>query len=156
MATNEKEIPYGKMLAVYLVAGPPPAALVFYSLINFANRNSDTVLTKINESIQMVFTPYGLLGTYSIYIIPSLLTYFGCSIAFMIATKERARILAAAFIGAFVHFGTGALVMVLGLYGGRPEPVIWLFTAFAGAGGAVSASVCALIVNIYLMSSSEV
>jgi hypothetical protein len=150
METADTQVSLGKMQAVFLIAGPPLAALVFWCLLGLASKGSDSTFSKIDLAIQLTFNPYGLLATYVIWSLPSLFTYWGCSKALQIARTARQRIVAGACIGALVHFGMGALVLS-GL-----GPDLRHFIAFAGAGGGVSGALCALIVNIYLTSPTEV
>jgi hypothetical protein len=150
METNEIQVSLGKMRAVFLIAGPPLAALAFWCLVGLAGKGSDTTFSKFDLAIQLTFTPYGLLATYGIWILPSLFTYWGCSMALQIARTARQRIVAGACIGALIHFGIGALV----LSGQGPD--LWPFIAIAGLGGGVSGALCVLIVNIYLTSPTEV
>jgi hypothetical protein len=158
MIASEKQISFGKVVAVFLIVGPPTFCPVFYFVSAVATRNADTLLTKLNEALLVVFTIGGLLACYAVGFFPALIAGFMYSFVYSTSRRHKKvvshRLLRAALIGAVVYSLVCALALV-SVYSGRVETGTWPFTVYAAGAGAVSAFLCALIVEIYLGSSSE-
>jgi hypothetical protein len=138
---------FRKAAAIFLLVGPPIFTPLFLLAISIANRNADTLFTKINEALGIAFSLYGLTS-YAIGFVPSLIAAFAYSKSYDHKRPIGQRLLVAALIGAAVYFLVCSLVLFF-LYAGRIEPNAWLFTVYAAGAGAVSAFLCALIVENY-------
>ena len=109
----------------------------------------DPLHEKIGVAFGVAFSFFGLLASYAVGLLPSLII---CSAFAKIRRHVSAvglRLIAAALIGAAVYF----LAFVLGLdllTAGRMERAYWLFTFYAAAAGAISALICAFIVENFL------
>jgi hypothetical protein len=138
---------FGKVAAIFLIVGPPTFGLLFCLAISIANPNADTLFTKINEALGIAFSLYGLTS-YAIGFVPSLIAAFAYSKSYDHKRPIGPRLLVAALIGAAVYFLVCSLVLFF-LYSGRIGTGAWLFTVYAAGAGAVSAFLCALIVENY-------
>jgi uncharacterized membrane protein YeaQ/YmgE (transglycosylase-associated protein family) len=145
---SPRQYSFGKIVAIFLIVGPPTFGLLFYLVGNLGTRNGETIHATIGESFGVVFSLYGLLACYVVGFVPSLIVGFAYSRSYRHRTISR-RLLVAAIIGAAVYFLVCALVL-LSIFGGRME-TDWPFVAYAAGdaagAGAVSAFFCALIVE---------
>jgi uncharacterized membrane protein YeaQ/YmgE (transglycosylase-associated protein family) len=137
---------FGKVAAIFLIVGPPTFGLIFYLAGSIANPNADTLNRKISEALGVVFSFYGLFASYVAGLVPSLMAGFVYARSYRHKGTTGHRFLVAALIGAAVYFLVCSLVLYF-LYAGRIDPDAWLFTAYAAGAGAVSALLCALIVE---------
>jgi uncharacterized membrane protein len=115
--------------------------------ISIANQNADTLYTKVDETFESFFSFYGLLSSYVVGFVPSLIVGFAYSRSFRHSTTVGQRLLVAALIGAALYFFVCALVLYF-LFGGQIAADVKLFTAYAAGAGAVSALLCASIVEM--------
>jgi uncharacterized membrane protein len=137
---------FGKVGPIFLIVGSPIFGLIFYLAMSIANPNADTLYTKISEALGIVFSFSGLFASYAVGGVPSLLAGFVYSRRYRHKGATGHRFLVAAFIGAAVCFLACSLVLFF-LYAGRIETAAWPFAAYAAGAGAVSALLCALIVE---------
>jgi uncharacterized membrane protein YeaQ/YmgE (transglycosylase-associated protein family) len=158
MPAGEKQISFGKIVWAFLIAGPPTFAPIFYVVGVVVDSPAGTLFTKLGEVLRIAFSLYGLLMSYAAGFFPALVAGFAYSFVDSASRRHNKtasyRFLRAALVGAVVY----SLICVLALltaYGGRVETVAWLYTVYAACAGAVSACLCALVVEIYLAPSSE-
>jgi hypothetical protein len=144
-----RHLSFGKIATAFLVVGPPLFGALFWLAISLANPVGDPLHEKIGVAFGVAFSFFGLLASYAVGLLPSLII---CSAFAKIRRHVSAvglRLIAAALIGAAVYF----LAFVLGLdllTAGRMERAYWLFTFYAAAAGAISALICAFIVENFL------
>jgi hypothetical protein len=137
---------FGKGVAIFLIGGPPTFAPLFWLIVSLANHNSDTLSTKINEALSVVFSLYGLLGSYAVGTIPSLIIGLVCLANYHHITTIRGWLLFAGLVGAAAYFFECSIALIF-VYGGRVQADAWPLAGFAAAAGAISACLCALIVE---------
>jgi len=137
---------FGKIAAIFLIVGPPTFSPLFYFVADLATRNGDTIHAKIGESSMMILGPYGLLTSYAIGVVPSFIV--GC--AYWKSYRFRnfgGRLRLAALIGAAVDFVICAAIVLLAFGGEANWPFAVSVVAGATGAGAVSAFICALILE---------
>jgi hypothetical protein len=144
---SSRQYSFGKVAAIFLIVGPPTSGLLFYLAVSIANRNADTLYTKIGEAFGIVFSLYGLFASYVAGLAPSLMAGFMYSRSYRREATARHRFLVAVSIGAAAYLLACSLVLYF-LYAGRIETDAWPFTAYAAGAGALSALLCALIAEI--------
>jgi hypothetical protein len=147
MCSGEEQISFGKIVAVFSIVGPPIFTPIFYFASDVADLHAETLLTTLHEALLLVFTIYGLLVSYTVGFLPSL--FVGFTYLFTCSTSRRNkknRLLGAALSGVVVFFLACALAL-LSFNASRADGG-WLLTAYAAGAGAVSAFLCALIVEI--------
>ena len=156
-----REPPLAKSIrAIFLMVGPPTFGMLFLLAVSIAAPVGDPLHTKIHLALGITFSGFGLLFSYAVGLVPSLIA----SSAY--ATTRRHiggfghRLLVAAPIGAAVYFVASFVVLdviddgKLFSGGGRTEHDLWLFTAYAAGAGAVSIVLSALIVEIWAESNA--
>jgi uncharacterized membrane protein YeaQ/YmgE (transglycosylase-associated protein family) len=137
----------GKVGAIFLIVGSPIFGLLFSLAVSIANRNADTLYTKISQELGIFFSVYGLFSSYVVGLVPSLMAGLVHSRISRHIGSAGQRVLAAALIGAAVYCLVCALVLYF-IYAGRVETDAWLFTIYAAGAGAVAALLCASILEI--------
>ena len=95
---------------------------------------------------------FGLLASYVVGLVPSLIVAFVYSRSRRRSSSVGRRLLVAAMIGAAVYFVLFAVFMI-GLGGGLQHDYL-LFTGYAAASGAISAFICALILEEFVAAAA--
>ena len=145
---SPRSISFGKITAVFLILGPPLFGLLFWLAVSLANRNSDPLHEKIYEAVGVALSIFGLLASYAVGLLPSLISALAYAKSRRHLSGVGHRFLAAVLIGAMVYLILFALFMI-GLTGGLQHDYR-LFTLYAAAAGAVSAFICAFILEEFM------
>jgi hypothetical protein len=147
-----RRLSFAKIAGAFLILGPPLFGPLFWLAASLANPVGDPVHEKISEALGVAFSFFGLLASYAVGLLPSLI------IALVYATNRRRiigvgrRFLVAALTGAVVYFVLFTLFMI-GISGGLRHDYL-LFTGYAAAAGAISAFVCAFILEEFLAAAT--
>jgi hypothetical protein len=147
-----KPLSFGKIAAAFLVVGPPLFGALFWLAVSLANPVGDPLHEKISEALGLAFSFFGMLASYAVGLLPSLII---CSVFAKYRRHVSAvgsRFLVAALIGAAVYFVLFALFMI-GLSGGLRHDYL-LFTVYAAAAGAISAFICAFILEEFVAGAT--
>ena len=73
---------FGKIAAAFLVVGPPLFGALFWLAVSLANPVGDPLHEKISEALGVAFSFFGLLASYAVGLLPSLII---CSVLCKIA-----------------------------------------------------------------------
>ncbi|WP_375778370.1 hypothetical protein ACE103_03700 [Bradyrhizobium sp. ma5] len=142
--SSPRQHSFGKVAAVFLVLGPPISTPLFF--LATALGNQDPWHEKIDASLGMVFSVYGLLTCYAIGIVPALIA----ALVYLKSYDDRRsvglRFLVATLLGALVYFLAYLLVLFF-LDGGQVQLFALQFSLYGAGAGAVSTFICALIVE---------
>jgi uncharacterized membrane protein YeaQ/YmgE (transglycosylase-associated protein family) len=143
---SSRQIAFGKIAAIFLVVGPPTFGLLFWLAVSLANPVGDPLHDKFGQAFGIALSFFGLLASYVVGLLPSLIAAFGCSKSRRI-TGLGLRLLVTALIGAAIYL----LLFSLFLPGltGRNKHDWLLFTGYAAGAGAISTFFCALIVEYF-------
>jgi hypothetical protein len=113
-----RHLSFGKIAAVFLVAGPPLFGALFWLAVSLANPVGDPLHERIGVAFGVAFSFFGLLASYAVGLLPSLIICAAFAKGHLSAVGVR--LVAAALIGAAVYF----LAFVRGLdllTVGRPD-----------------------------------
>jgi len=124
---------------------------LFFLASDIANENADSFATKVGETFGMFRYFEGWLSAYALGLVPTLFASFAYSRARDQQTAVVHRLLIAAFIGAVISFCVCVLTMFL-LSGGQIELFALQLSLYAAGSGAISAFVCALVMETYTRS----
>jgi len=153
-----RQISFGKIAAIFLVLGPPLFGLLFWLAVSLGNPVGDPLHEKLGVAFGIAFSFFGLLASYAVGLLPSLIIGFAYSRSRRRISAVGVGLIVAVLIGATVYF----LVFLLGLgvldtgrmlnsfSGSRTEHDLWLFTFYAAGAGAVSAFFCSFIAENFL------
>jgi len=97
-----RQIAFGKIAAIFLIMGPPIFGLLFSLAVSLANPVGDPLHDKIGLAFGIAFSFFGLLASYVVGLLPSLIAAFGCSKSRRI-TGLGLRLLVTALIGAAIY-----------------------------------------------------
>jgi len=146
--TSLRPISFGKIVAAFLVVGPPLFGALFWLAVSLANPVGDPLHVKISEALGVAFSFFGLLASYAVGLLPSLIICSAFAKSRRHISAVGMRLVVAALIGAAVYLLLFS-VFLAGL-GARMEHDWLLFTAYAAGAGAVSALICAFITENFL------
>ena len=139
----------GKIGAVFLIVEPPAFGLAFWLAASLGSPGSDTLHLRIQVALGLAFSFYGLLASYAVGVVPALIAGLTYSRIRRHFSGSGTRLGLAALIGAAVYFPISSLA--IGLVLGNRLGADWAFATFvtgdAAFGGAISAFICALIVE---------
>ena len=147
-----RPLSFGKIAGIFLVLGPPLFGPLFWLAVSLANPVGDPLHEKIGEAFGIAFSFFGLLASYAVGLLPSLIICTPFAKSRRHISSVGRRLLAAALIGAAVYFVLFALFMI-GLSGGLQHDY-FLFTGYAAAAGAISAFVCAFILEEFVAAAA--
>jgi len=146
-----RQISFGKIAAIFLIICPPSFGALFWLAVSLANPVSDPLHEKIVEALGIAFSFFGLLASYAVGLLPSLIIGFAYSKTRRHIRTIPYRLLAVALIGATVFY-LPFVLLVLDMHnnGDRMKHDLLLFTFYAAGAGAVSAFFCAFIAENFL------
>ena len=130
-----RQLSFGKIAAIFLILGPPLFGPLFWLAVSLANPVGDPLHEKIGEAFGVAFSLFGLLASYAVGLLPSLIICTAFAKSRRHISTVSLRLVAAALIGATVYFVLFALFMI-GLSGGLQRDY-FLFTVYATAAGAI-------------------
>jgi hypothetical protein len=144
---SPRQYSFSKIAAIFFGVGAPIFCLIL-GLAMSVRANGDPIHTKISEAFGGIFSFYGLLGSYAVGLVPSLII----GLAYSKSYRHRAvgsRLLIATLTGAIFYFVVLLLVLCAAyIQHARIDIDGLLIGAYATGAGAVSAFLCALILEM--------
>ncbi|MGC1354566.1 MAG: hypothetical protein WA851_02005 [Xanthobacteraceae bacterium] len=74
-----RPLSFGKIAGIFLVLGPPLCGALFWLAVSLANPVGDPLHEKIGEALGIALSFFGLLASYVVGLVPSLIVAFVCS-----------------------------------------------------------------------------
>ena len=74
-----RPLSFGKIAGIFLVLGPPLFGALFWLAVSLANPVGDPLHEKIGEALGIALSFFGLLASYVVGLVPSLIVAFVCS-----------------------------------------------------------------------------
>jgi len=149
---SSRPLAFGKIAGIFLILEPPLFGLLFWLAVSLANPVGDPFHDKIGVAFGVALSPLGLAASYGVGLLPSLIAGFAYSRSRRHIGGVGRRLLVAALIGAAVYLALFALFMI-GLTGGLQHDYR-LFTAYAADAGAISAFICACILEEFVAGAA--
>jgi hypothetical protein len=103
-AEPSRQVRFGKIAAIFLIIGPPSFGALFWLTVSLANPVGDPLHEKIGEALGVAFSFFGLLASYAVGLLPSLVIGFAYSRSRRYVSAIRHRFGIGALIGAAVYY----------------------------------------------------